>query len=251
MSLLVLARLAVIELWRQKLAMLAIGLAGLMALMVFLPEAEAAFEVRHAFTYDIGVTILPFFGIFVGVLAGGGLIAGEFERGTALLLATKPVSRAGIVAGKALGAFAFILGAFALWAGVLTLVSALRYAPAIAVGVGVATLAGALVPCLYAAIAIAASTRLPATGAIGAGGLAWFAVVISGGLLQVEEFGGAASVHAAAKALRWAIPAEHLAAWPTLITTGTAPTAVQLVALLAIPAWLALAAVSFASRDLA
>lgn len=249
-SLIALARLALTELWRHKLALLPVGLAVLMVLLVFLPEGEPARGVADAFTYDIGVTIVPFFGVFVAVLAGGGLLAGEVERGTALLLATKPVSRAGIVAGKALGAFAFIAGSFALWALVLTVVSLLRFPPAVALGVGLATLAGALVPFLYAAIAIAASTRLPATGAIAAGGLAWFAVTIAAG---VSKFAGAANLVAvvgAARILRGLVPSEHLAGWAGLIGTGGSPTTVQLIALLAIPAWLTLAAALFATRDL-
>lgn len=250
MSLLALARLALIELWRHKLALLPIGLAALMALLAFVPEVEPAAVPAEAFTYDIGVTIVPFFGVFVAVLAGGGLLAGEIERGTALLLATKPVSRSGIVAGKALGAFAFIAASFALWAAVLTAISLLRFPLAVAVGVGLATLAGALVPFLYAAIAIAASTRLPATGAIAAGGLAWFAVTVAAGVIKFEEVANLAMVVGAAKLLRFLVPAEHLGAWPAVIGAGGSPTAVQLIALAAIPAWLALAAGSFATRDL-
>ncbi len=250
MSLLALARLALIELWRHKLALLPIGLAALMVLLAFLPEGEPAVVAADAFTYDIGVTIVPFFGVFVAVLAGGGLLAGEVERGTALLLATKPVSRAGIVAGKALGAFGFIAGSFALWAAVLAGVSLLRFSPAVAAGVGLATLAGALVAFLYAAIAIAASTRLPATGAIAAGGLAWFAVTVAGGVMKFEEAANLVWVVGAARLLRWIIPSEHLGAWAALIGAGGSPTPVQLIALLAIPAWLGLAAALFASRDL-
>ena len=250
MKILALARLALIELWRHKLAFLPIGLAGLLALIAFLPEGEPASRAVDAFTYDIAVTILPVFGAFVGVLAGGGLLAGEVERGTAMLLVTKPVGRAGVVAGKALGAFGFVIGAFALWALVLGAVSALRFPPPVALGVALATLGCALEACLYTAIAIAASTRLPATGAIAVAGLAWFAVVLAGAALKFKAFVGAALVQALAQGLRTVVPSEHLGAWPTLLAAGTAPTTVQVIALIAIPAWLGVAAIAFSTRDL-
>ena len=118
------------------------------------------------YLYDVGLLLTWFLGWIVAIHVGAGELPGEESRGTVFLLLAKPLSRAELIAGKWLGAWATVV-VCALAFHVITLLAAL------AVGVQPPVLA-LLEMCLLhlvslavlTAMALAVSTRLNRDAAV-------------------------------------------------------------------------------------
>lgn len=186
-------------------------------------------------------------GALVAILAASGAISAEVERGTMLLLASRPVSRATIVLGKGLGVALYLAGCVALWA------------VAMALSVGSQLEAGAwttlwgtslvILPVLLAAaIALAASTVFPTRGAIGGTLALWFAASLVASIpLAAVRPENVERVDLTQRITGWVVPMRRLEAFPDAVLGGGVPTSAWL-AVGVVCAWTALAVVLFRLR---
>lgn len=254
MRVLVTAWLALLELWRGRLAFLPLVvavLAGLvcMARVEVNGAAMAADTVIGSVAWGLATQVLPVVGELVAVLAGAGAIAGEVERGTVLLLATK-LPRWALVLGKALGVYAFVLASFAVWTAVLVGVS-LAHGAGQAGPLVVAGLLGAL-PALFAAsLAVALSARATTQGAIAGTVVCFLIRGVAGMLLGLNALASHPIWQGLTRAVQVAMPTDRLGEVATLVALGRPLDAAQTGSLVAPIAWLALAMGLFATRDLA
>lgn len=253
MSILTGAWLALIELWRRRLAILPIAVAVTLGFVLTgrlegLGGVQGTHMLLVSVHWMIATQLLPTLGELVGILAGAPAIANEIERGTVTLLAVK-VPRWEIVAGKLLGVYAFLLASFGLWAAVLGVLWAVGGVD----GVGqllAATMLGALPGLLVASIALAYSARLGAQTALVATVLTLMARGVASSLLQVHVLADRPGAEAVAKAISFLVPSDRLGEIPALLSNGQALSHAQLYALGMPLAWLALAMALFHLRDL-
>lgn len=255
MSLVTLMRLTLLELWRQRIALAPLAVLIFLVFTGLLPTPEVAvneepFRLSASEVAGTVFKVLQFFGVVVALVVGAGLVASEVERGTVLLLATKPVPRWLLVVGKGLGAFAFLLVVFALWGVVLATIIGLRI-DANAVGTTLlGTLIGVLPAWLFAAIALAYSTRLPALAAMAAGLFTWILASVAPNMVALKEMASYRFIGQTAEVVTWILPSAQLDGLSKALTFGPAPVWQDLAALVAIPAWLVLAALLFQRRSL-
>lgn len=257
MTSLTLMRLTLTEMWRQRMALIPTVLACLMLSLGFieltdppaatLPMAE---QLTHEIPWALATQVLPGIGMFLGMLAGAGIIANEIERGTMLLLASKPISRWGLVLSKAAGAFAFLFAGFAVWGLILGALWAFKTHIGVLPPIWAATVLGCLPACLFAAIAIAASTRVPAMAASSLAFLAFVSNLVATGILNLGEVPFFERIKPLAYAIKRAVPSEKLGEVGNYVALGTPLTADHGWALLAIAGWLAVAVALFQRRDL-
>lgn len=255
MTLVTLVRLTLLELWRQRQGILPVLVLLLLTTMALLPVPEIsangeALRIRAQDVAGGAFRVLQFFGVFLGLLVGAGLVAGEVERGTILLLATKPVPRWQLLLGKTLGAFLFILASFAAWGAVLALLVGFRLSVSDVLPTFGGTLVGALVAWLFAAIAICGSTRLPTMGAMGTGLLVWLLGSSAPNLIRLKEMAGYEWVGRVSEVVATVVPVGRLDALSGALAFGPPPPAQDWLYLAAIPAWLVVAGLLFQRRNL-
>ncbi|MCW2955498.1 MAG: family transporter protein [Thermoleophilia bacterium] len=186
-------------------------------------------------------------GVLVAVLTASGAISSEIERGTMLLLAARPVSRATILAGKALGIAIYLLACAVVWAATL----ALTLGTQVDAGAAVAFWGGVLVfaPMLLAAmLALTASTVMPSRGAIGTTLAVWGAVAIVAAIpLSAVRPANVDRVELAQAVLGWGVPTQRLADLRDA-AFGQAIPVDSAAALLVVAAWFSAALVVFSLR---
>lgn len=253
-SALALARLSLHEIVRQRYTLLPIVLTVGLAIAGTLPvpglmvngapvQADAAQMVQVAYG------VLTFAGMGLGALVGAGMLAPEIERGTVLLLVTKPLSRAGVVLGKALGALAFLVVCFALWGLVLASILALRGSADIALAAFGGMVAGVAPAALMLGVAMAFSSRWPTGGALGLTFCAW-ALAGLASLLRNLAWESMPALVRVGREASWLVPWTELMRLPGALAFGPAPEGLAYAALLAIPVWVGLAVALFSRRDL-
>lgn len=158
-----LARLGLIELWRRGFALYPLAVFALLCLTLvakvkFSGLSPNGHDVLQTLPGYIAASILPVAGELAALLIGASALAGEFERGTVLLLATK-LPRAGVVLGKALGVYAFLFAVFAAWTAVLVVGCLMTGDAQQAGSLAVVGMLGVLPSLLIASIALAFSSR--------------------------------------------------------------------------------------------
>lgn len=255
MSLTTLMRLTLLELWRQRIAFAPLAVLILLVFGGLLPNPEVAVDgeaLQFAGSEVAGAVlkVLQFLGVVVGLVVGAGLVASEVERGTVLLLATKPVPRWLLVLGKAAGAFAFLLIAFALWGAALSAIIGVRIDAGAVGQTFLGSLLGVLPAWLFVAVSLAYSTRLPAMGAMAAGLFTWILAGVAPNLVGLKEMAAYRLIGQAAEVVTWILPGSQLDGLSSALTFGPAPAWEQMAAIAAIPAWLVLAMLLFQRRDL-
>jgi Cu-processing system permease protein len=254
MSALALARLSLFEIVRQRYTLLPIVLTVGLVLAGTVPTPSMmvngqAVSPDAAQLVQVAYGILTVAGMGLGALVGAGMLAPEIERGTVLLLVTKPLPRFGVLLGKALGALVFLVGCFALWGLVLAAIVALRGSPAMATATFGGMLAGAAPAALMLGVAMAFSARWPTGGALGLTFVAWaFAGLAS--LLRNLAWEQLPVLVRVAREASWLVPWTELMRLPGALAFGPAPSSTTLLALVTIPAWVVLAIGLFSRRDL-
>ncbi|MFN3432249.1 MAG: ABC transporter permease [Candidatus Sericytochromatia bacterium] len=254
MSALALARLSLYEIVRQRYALLPILLAVGLALAgtVSSPSLSVngqALYPEAAQLIQVAIGLLSFAGMGLGALVGAGMLAPEIERGTALLLVTKPLPRAGVLLGKAAGAVAFLIGCFAAWGLVLGAIVALRGVPGLALQAFGGMLAGVLPATLMLAVAVAFSARWAMGAALALTFCAW-ALAGLATLLRHLAWEELPAIVRVARESAWLVPWSDMMRLPGELAFGPAPATATWLALLAIPAWVAIAVALFWRRDL-
>jgi ABC-type transport system involved in multi-copper enzyme maturation permease subunit len=249
-----LARLSLLEITRQRYAWLpvllaiALVLAGtLSAPTIHVNGADMAPGPDQLLPVANGLLALA--GMGLGALVGAGLVAPELERGTVLLLVTKPISRAGMLLGKALGALAFLAASFGAWALIIALLVAWRASPSLAPAAFGAMFAGLAPAALMLAVAAAASTRLASGVSVAIATALWAACGLAS-LLRNLEWAQLPLMVRVAREASWVVPWTELLKLPGAFGIGSPVPTVAIAALLAIPAWITLAVGLFARRDL-
>lgn len=235
MRLLAITRLTLTELRHSKLLVLPLTVAIALALVA------ANIENPNAYGDDLLLGTLSGLGVvgaLIGILAASSLVSSEIERGTMLLLASRPVSRATIVLGKALGITIYLVLCALLWAATL----AVGLGSSMDAGAGVA-FAGAMlaVPAMLlgAMLALVASTLFPTRGAIGASLALWLAAAIVAAIpLSAVKAGNRDRVELAQSVLGWVLPGERLRAFSDAAVDVAVPASSWL-ALVVVGAWLA------------
>lgn len=252
MKLLTLIQLTLLEAWRQRLAFVPIGLLVLLFAALLLP-VDAALEVPDlAQNLASGAgSFLAFVGVILAINAGGGAIANEIERGTVLLLASKPLPRPVLVLGKGLGVWWFLALCFAAWGLAAGLVFWLKVGAAGSFSLCVAVALSVLCPLLFATIALCASTLMPVQGAIGLSLFTWLASGIAPNLVSLKETARFAWVGYGAEAFTYMVPGGALTSMGSTLAFGGAFTQAMGLALLAVLGWFVLAVLCFQWRELA
>lgn len=246
-------RLTLLELWRQRLAFAPIAVAVVMAVVAVTFANVPASRMSPADARELATgaySMLGFLGTLIGLLAGAGLVSNEIERGTVLLLATKPLPRWLLLFGKALGAWAFVVLSYALWGAILVLQAALHM-PGMPLGALFSgLLLTALAPCLFAAVALFYSTFLPTMGAVAAGLFTWVAASIAPNLVSFKTQDHGAWIGYVADAVTRVLPVDALRALAIVVPFGDGMSQAQGWALLALPGWVLLAMLVFQRRSL-
>jgi ABC-type transport system involved in multi-copper enzyme maturation permease subunit len=254
-SLLTLMRMTLLELWRRRVSALPVLVLFFGVLIVFMRPAEITVNGQAVAVSAQGLAglvyqVFQFFGAFLGLSVGSGLMAHEIERGTILLLATKPVPRWALVLGKGLGGFAFVAGWFVLWATGFSIAMVLHFPGVSAGALLLGGVSGLVTGWLFVAITLCFSTRLPAVGAMGAGVFAWFLGMLAPPLMGLEQVPGNEAVGHIARAIAWLIPTNALKGLPFALAFGPWPTALQLAPMAVVALWLLLAGAAFQTRSL-
>lgn len=244
MRLLAITRMTLGELRHGKLIVLPLTVAVAIVLVAANIENPQAWgdQLLTAMWTGLGVV-----GALVAILAASGAISAEVERGTMLLLASRPVSRATIVLGKALGVAIYMAACVGLWAVTMAL------------GVGTQLEAGpwttlwgsslVILPVLLAAaIAITASTVFPTRGAIGGTLALWFAAALVTTIpLATVRPENVERVDLTQRIVGWIVPMRRLDSFPEAVLGGGVSTTAWL-AVGVVGAWIAFAVALFGLR---
>lgn len=164
MRVLAIARLTLLELRHSKLLVLPLSVAAAIAVVAYNVKDPALFgdELLRGMWRGQAVA-----GGLVAILAASGALATEIERGTMLLLAVRPISRTGIVLGKAIGVTTYLLLCSLAWSSIVA-IGIGRYVHAGWEAAFVGSLLSVMSALLVATVALAASAAFPTRGAIGA-----------------------------------------------------------------------------------
>lgn len=165
---------------------------------------------------------------FVTMIAAAGSVAGEVASGTAVLVLTKPVSRAGFVVAKAISLFALIAGCTVIGAALTQALTAAMFKEAPSAELWGATLAWLAFASLLITVTLAFSTWLPTLASAGLGITVFFAVSLASLWGPARQYSPAGVMPALGDILASKHP--HLF-WPIATTLGAT------VLLVAIAAW--------------
>ena len=221
-------------------------------LTIVVALALVAANVENPNAYGTGFveglwTSLGVFGVLVAILAASGSVSNEIERGTMLLLATRPISRLAIFAGKAIGVSTYLLLCVLAWAVTLS------------IGLGDqldigrwATFHGAmyaLAPALLAAaMSLACSVWFPTRGAIGTTAAVFLAAAIVAAIpLDAVRPRNVERVQLAQDVLGWVVPIGRLDDLQAY-AIDQSPQAGATAALLVVGAWFVVGAVLLSAR---
>jgi ABC-2 type transport system permease protein len=113
---------------------------------------------------------------FVTIIAASGAVAGEVASGTAMLVLTKPVSRAAFVVAKALSFFALVAGTVLLGTAITQLVTFAVFGEAPNAELWAPTLAWLVFAALLISVSVLLSTMVSTLAAAGIGVGVFFAI---------------------------------------------------------------------------
>lgn len=253
MTLITLVRMTLVEQWRQKTPWGFLALAVVMLLPAFLPleairingAAAAGDALRDGLLH-----FAQFAALFLAAALTSALLPVELERGTILLVVTKPLSRVEIVLAKGLAAALWMLGAWIAWGVIAGLALGVKLGPDQVLPTLAAFVASSLVSWLVVAFTLCASCLAPATTALVATVFAW---ILSMAARQLEPVASAMGASVGARVLwglGWVLPVGWLEEIAGRLSRGEAPGLSLLVAFGLMAFWGVAAVLLFARRDL-
>ncbi|MBM3267994.1 MAG: ABC transporter permease [Candidatus Sericytochromatia bacterium] len=253
MRVLAVAHLTLVELWRQRTQWGFILLGLIMTIPGFLPldglkvngSAPGGRALAEGF-----LNFAQFVAVFLAISAASGLVSQDLERGTGLLLLSKPLARWQILLGKLLGAGCFMTLAWLAWGLVAGGAIGLRLGDDLFAPTVLAFAASAGTSWLLVAFCLGLSCVLPANAVMGLGVMAWIVSVAAPQVAGLIE-GSYPILARLLRTLGEVLPAEKLSDLATRAITGEAPQARHLAPLLLIGFWWVVATTVFARRDLA
>lgn len=248
-----------VEQWRQRTAW---GF-GLVALLMALPALTpietlrvdghalhgAAAIARPIFHGMLGFA--QFIALVLAIVLASGLIATDRERGTLLMLVTKPMARYQVLLGKALGGIAWMLGAWTLWGTIAGLALGIRFGWDMFGPVFVGFVASSLGSALAIAFTLLLSCLLPAGSAIGLAILAWLLTSAAPRMATMMAALGHQGAARTFAAIGWALPLGRLSGAASELADGRMPGLPVIGACATILLWWGIAALVFTREDLA
>lgn len=253
MRLLAIAHLTLLELWRQRThwGFLLVGL--ILALPALMPAQGLSINGSTPMAEAVAGGLLSFaqfIALFLAIASTAGLVSGDTERGTVLLLASKPLRRPTLLLGKLFGGGAYLTLAWLGWGLVAAGALSFKFGPEHFAPVFLGFLASSLISWLVVAFTLFWSTWLPAGATMG---LAVLSYMLLGAAPQAAEAMEAMGKPMAAAVLTWlgrALPAGLLADHAKALLQGMPIEPTAWWPLLLILAWWAAAALVYARRDL-
>lgn len=253
MRILTLVRLTLVEQWRQKTPWGFLAVAALMLIPAFLPVGSITLDGQAAMAGALREGLLgfvQFVALFLAAALTSSLLPAEIERGTILLLVTKPLSRFEVILGKGLAAAVWMLAAWACWGVIAGLSISTRFGGAEFLPTLAGFLASSLVSWLVVAFCLFASCLLPASTALVATVLAWIVSMGARQLVAAAEQLGSTFYARSLEGIGWLLPVGWLTEVAGQLARGTASGESLLLAFGLMAGWGVLAAVLFARRDL-
>lgn len=254
MKTLAIARITLLELWRQRTPWGFFAVAALMALPAFAPadllHMNGGNQVGFAFLGGL-LGFAQFVALFLALSIASGLVANDLERGTHLLVVTKPLARYHMLLGKLLGAGVFMLGAWLAWGGIASLALSIRFGLGIVPPTMLAFLVSSLTSWLLVAYCIFWSSFMPANATMGIAVLGWILTTSVPKLAPVAESLGHPEMAKVLGAVGWVLPVDKLSDLAKSLVDGSVANLQNYWAIALIAAWWLLAVVILTRRDLA
>lgn len=254
MKTLAIARITLLELWRQRTPWGFFAVALLMALPAFAPVEMMRFGgnqlVSSAFLGGL-LGFAQFVALFLALSISSGLVSNDVERGTHLLVVTKPLARYQVILGKLLGACAFMLGAWICWGIVASIALSLRFGPSILGPALLSFAVSSLSSWLIVAYCLFWSSLMPANATMGIAVLGWILTTTLPRMASAAESLGHPEMSRVLVAIGWLLPVDTLTEMAKSFANAGMPNPHAYFAIAVIIAWWLLAAVIFTRRDLA
>ena len=253
MKTLAIARVTVRELWRQRnpWGFLAVGLA--MIVPAFIPAELLQLvpgQVAPMLLEKV-LQVAQFIAVLLAISMASGLISSDIERGTHLLVVTKPLGRMQVILGKLVGAGIFMLGAWLFWGLIAALAMTFRFGPTLWAPTFFGFAASSLGSWLVIAYCLFWSSLMPANATMGIALLGWFLMTNLARSSAMATALGHPGLGRILTAIGWIFPVDALSAIGQGIATGSFGTLFQYLALSIIFVWAGLAVLAFSIRDLA
>lgn len=254
MKTLAIARITLLELWRQRTPWGFFAVAVLMALPALAPsdllQVGGGGQMGFAFMGGL-LGFAQFVALFLALSIASGLVANDLERGTHLLVVTKPLARYHMLLGKLLGAGLFMLGAWFVWGAIASLALGFRFGLGIVPPTLGAFLVSSLTSWLLIAYCMFWSSFMPANATMGIAVLGWIVTTSVPRLAPVAESLGHPGIAQALGAVGWVLPVDKLSDLAKSLVEGSGANMQNVWAIALIAAWWMLAVVVFTRRDLA
>ncbi len=254
MRILAVAQLTLVELWRQRTQWGFILLALLLALPAVLkfdgmringqvPEGLNLAEPFLAFA--------QFVAIFLAISASSGLVAHDLDRGTGLILLSKPLRRDQILLGKLLGAAAFMALAWIAWGAIAASAFALRLGAEVFLPTFCGFAASMVASWLVVAFCLFLSCWLPSNAVMGLAVIGWIVATTAPKIADLVSSAGYPTMGRVLTAIGEILPIERLSEAAKGLVGGNTPDAKILASAAFIAVWWLVAAIVFYRRDLA
>ncbi|MNL16477.1 ABC-2 family transporter protein [compost metagenome] len=248
------AFLTMLEQWRQRTPWGFLIVGAIMALPALLPVD--GMHVNGAQMQGMGILdgllgFAQFVAVFLTIATASGLVANDRERGTLLLLITKPLPRYQVLLGKLAGACAFMLLVWLGWGAIAALALGFKFGSAIMVPTLTGFAASCLTSWLLIAFCLFWSCFLPANSTMGLGVLGWLAATIAPKIAMAANTWGKPIAARTFEGLHWALPTDVLSDAAKQLAAGESPERAAYAAILAIVAWWLASTLVFSQRDLA
>lgn len=253
MKILAIAQLTLLELWRQRTQWGFLVVAVLMALPAFLPlegiHLNGAAPVASAITGGL-LGFAQFVALFLAIASTSGLVAGDQERGTSLMLLSKPMHRHTLLFGKLLGGAGYLTLAWIGWGAVAALAIGFKFGLSQSGSVFLAFAASSIASWLIVAFTLFWSCWMPANAATGLGVLGYLLAAAAPKMADASTALGHPRLGQVLEGVGRALPMQPLWDAAKAILEGTALTLQTLAPAGMILVWWAAAALVYARRDL-
>lgn len=217
------AHLTLVEQWRQRTpwGFLVVGL--IMAMPALIPAGLIHIKGQDPMAGGVLAGLLgfaQFIAVFLTIGTASGLVANDRERGTLLLLVTKPLARFQVLFGKYMGACAFMLAVWLAWGAIAGVALGFKFGIG-AMGPALLGFAGSAVASwLVIAFCLFWSCFLPASSTMGLGVLGWLASTSAPRLALAAAGLGHPELEKAFEALHWALPIDTLSEGAKQLASG-------------------------------
>ena len=254
MRILAVAHLTLTELWRQKTQWGFIVLALLLVLPAIVPldgitsngAALVGPKLAEAF-----LAFAQFVAVFLAISAASGLVANDLERGTGLMVLSKPLWREQILFGKLLGAAVFMSIAWIGWGLIAGAAFSFRMGGALFMPTFLGFAGSMVASWLVVAFCLFWSCWLPANAVVGLAVLGWILASAAPEVAEVAASAGYSTVGRVLAGLGELLPIGKLSDAAKQLITGESlqPHVFWSTGLIFV--WWFAAALIFSNRDLA